>query len=318
MRREARQPMVNKSTGEIKMHIFVTGASGFVGSAVVRELLGAGHTVLGLAHSDEGAARAKALGADVQRGSIEDLASLERGARAADAVIHTAFNHHDYSVFVQSCENDARAIEAIGGALAGTSRPFIVTSAVGVLQKGAIADENTGLSQHPRAATERAANAVSARGVRVSVVRLPVSVHGDGDPHFLTALIRIAREKRASVYLDDGSNRWPAVHVLDAARAYRLAVTRPGAKFSGTRLHAVAEQGIAFRDLATAIGRRLDVPVVSKPRSEAVEHFGSFLANFAGMDIAASSAHTRDVLGWAPEHAELIADLERSHHYFAS
>ncbi|HET9933796.1 MAG TPA: SDR family oxidoreductase [Polyangiaceae bacterium] len=298
------------------MHIFVTGASGFVGSAVVRELLGAGHTVLGLAHSDEGALRVKALGADVHRGAIEDLASLERGARASDAVIHTAFNHHDYSVFAQSCENDARAIEAIGGALAGTPHPFIVTSAVGVLQKGGVADENTALSQHPRAATERAVNAVAARGVRVSIVRLPVSVHGDGDPNFVTALIRIARQKRASVYLEDGSNRWPAVHVLDAARAFRLAVARPLP--SGTRLHAVAEQGIAFLDLATAIGRRLNVPVVSKPRSEGVDHFGGFLANFAGMDIAASSAHTRDALGWAPDHAGLIADLEQSHHYFAS
>jgi len=286
-----------------------------MGSTSVRELLGAGHTVLGLAHSDSGAARIKALGAEVHRGAIEDLASLDRGARSSDAVIHTAFNHHDYSVFVQSCENDARAVEAMGQALAGTSRPFVVTSAVGALQKGGVADEGTLLSQHPRSATERAANSVAAHGVRVSVVRLPVSVHGDGDPHFVAALIQLARKNGVSVYLDDGSNRWPAVHVLDAARAFRLAVA--GALAGGARLHAVAEQGVTFRDLATAIGQRLNVPVMSKPRSEAAEHFGGFLANFAGMDIAASSAQTREALGWAPTHVGLIVDLEQSVHYFS-
>lgn len=293
------------------MNVFVTGASGFVGSAVVRELLDAGHTVLGLAHSDSGAARIQALGAKVHRGSVEDLASLQSGARASDAVVHTAFNHHDYSQFVQSCENDARAIEAIGGVLAGSPRAFVVTSAVGVLQKGGVADESTSLSQHPRSATERAVNAVSARGVRVTVVRL----HGDGDPNFVATLVQVARQKRASVYLEDGSNRWPAVHVLDAARAFRLAVAK--SLDSGTRLHAVAEEGIPFREIAAIIGRRLDVPVVSKPRSEAAEYFGSFLANFAGMDIAASSTRTRETLGWSPEHVGLLADLEQSHHYFA-
>ncbi|EPX63139.1 3-beta hydroxysteroid dehydrogenase/isomerase [Cystobacter fuscus DSM 2262] len=298
------------------MRVFVTGATGFVGSAVVQELLAAGHEVLGLARSDAGAASLTAIGAFVQRGSIEELDSLERGAATSDAVIHTAFNH-DFSKYKESCEFDRRVIETLGAALAGTTRPLIITSALGVLPKGVLGTEETapasGVEAHPRAATEEAADAVAARGVRVSVVRLPPSVHGDGDPHFVPTLIKLARRTGLSAYIGDGGNRWSSVHRLDAARLYRLVLEkRPG----GGRYHAVADEGIPFRDIATAIGRRLGVPSVGKPRDEAAQHFGGFM-NFAALDAPASSARTREQLGWNPKQVGLLADLEQGR-YFAA
>jgi nucleoside-diphosphate-sugar epimerase len=308
--------MVVETTKDIVMRVFVTGATGFVGSAVVQELLAAGHEVLGLARSDAGAASLTAIGALVQRGSIEELDSLESGAATSDAVIHTAFNH-DFSKFKENCELDRRAIETLGAALAGTTRPLIVTSALGVLPNGVLGTEETapasGAAAHPRAATEEAAGAVAARGVRVSVVRLPPSVHGDGDPHFVPTLIKLARRTGLSAYIDDGGNRWPAVHRLDAARLYRLVLeNRPG----GGRYHAVAEEGIPLRDIATAIGHRLGVPIVGKPRGEAAQHFGGFV-NFLALDVPATSARTREQLGWNPKQVGLLADLEQGR-YFAA
>lgn len=296
------------------MRFFVTGATGFVGSAVVRELLGAGHQVLGLVRSDAGAAELDALGVEPLRGSLEDLESLTRGATRADAVIHTAFNH-DFSRFKQSCEEDRHIIDALGAALIGTTRRLVITSALGVLPRGVVSNERTapasGATAHPRAASEHAADVIAARGVRVSVVRLPPSTHGDGDPHFAATLIRIAREKRAAAYIDDGANRWPAVHRLDAAQLFRLAAERGEA---GARYHAVAEEGIALRNVAHVIGQRLGVAVVSKPRDEAAEHFGDF-AHFAAMDVPSSSARTRAELGWVPRQPGLLADLEQGNYF---
>jgi nucleoside-diphosphate-sugar epimerase len=298
----------------VAMRIFVTGASGFVGSAIVQELLGAGHQVLGLARSDAGAASLSAAGAGVHRGSVEDLNSLRRGASASDAVIHTAFNH-DFSKFKEGCETDRRAIEALGAALAGSDRRLVVTSALGILPKGRFATEETapasGAHAHPRAATEEATTRVSSRGVHVSVVRLPPSVHGDGDHGFVPILIGIARQKGASAYLGEGAYRWPAVHRFDAARLYRLALEKGAA---GAHYHAVAEEGIPFRDIASAIGHRLNVPVVSKPPSEAAHHFAWF-ANFAALDIPASSARTREQLGWSPHQRGLISDVEQGRYF---
>jgi nucleoside-diphosphate-sugar epimerase len=296
------------------MRIFVTGATGFVGSAVVKELLGAGHQVLGLVRSDTGAAELTALGAEPHRGSLEDLQSLKSGAARTDAVIHTAFNH-DFTRFKQSCEEDRGIIEALAAPLVGTTRPLVVTSALGVLPRGVLATEETapasGSAAHPRAVTEQAVDAIAARGVRVAVVRLPPSTHGDGDPHFAATLIRIAREKGVSAYIDDGANRWPAVHRLDAAVVYRLVAERAQA---GKRYHAVAEEGIALRNIADVIGRRLGVPIVSKLRDEAAEHFGGF-AHFAALDVPASSARTRAELDWSPRQPDLLTDLEQGTYF---
>lgn len=297
------------------MRIFVTGASGFVGSAVVQELLAAGHKVLGLARSDAAAALLGAAGAEVHRGSVEELESLRAGVAATDGVIHTAFNH-DFSKFKENCEFDQHAIETLGAALAGSDRPLIVTSPIGVLPKGLLSTEETapasGTYAHPRAATEEAADAVAARGVLVSTVRLPPSVHGDGDHAFVPALIGIARQTGASAYVEEGTNRWPAVHRLDAAHLYRLALEKAA---RGARYHAVAEEGIPFRDIAGAIGRCLKLPIISKSQSEAAQHF-TWFANFATMDVPASSARTREQLGWSPKRLGLLADLEQGH-YFA-
>lgn len=296
------------------MRVFVTGASGFVGSAVVGELMAAGHEVLGLVRSDKGAAALAAAGATAHRGSLDDLDSLRSGAASADAVIHTAFNH-DFSKFKENCENDRRVIAALGDALAGTGRPLVVTSAMAILPRGRIATEDmmplAGPAAHPRAASEEAADKVAARGVRISVVRLSPSVHGDGDHGFVPHLIGTAREKGVSVYPGDGGNRWPAVHRLDAARLYRLILEKDSA---GARYHAVAEQGVPFRDIATVIGKRLNVPVVGKPSEEATKHFGWF-AHFAAMDVPASSERTRQSLGWQPQEPGLIADLDRPDYF---
>lgn len=298
------------------MRIFVTGATGFVGSAVVQELLGAGHKVLGLARSEKGAASIAAAGAEVHRGSIEDLDSLRSGARASDGVIHAAFNH-DFSRFRESCEHDRRVIEALGAGLAGSDRRLVVTSAMGVLPLGILSTEETppasGAQAHPRAATEEATALVASRGVHTSLVRLPPSVHGDGDYAFVPHLISLAREKGVSAYPGDGMNRWPAVHRLDTARLYRLVLEKGTA---GARYHAVAEEGIPLREIASVIGRRLNVPVVSKSQDEAALHF-TWFARFAALDVPASSTRTREQLGWNPRQRGLLSDLEQGRYFDA-
>ena len=290
------------------MRVFVTGATGFVGSAIVRELITSGHEVVGLARSDTGAKTLAAMGADVHRGSLEDLESLSDGARQADAVIHTAFNH-DFSRFAENCVDDRRVIEAIGAGLEESKRPMLVTSVLAHLAPGRVSTEADRLDpKFPRAASEAAAAAVAARGVRASAVRLPPSTHGIGDRiGFVPQLIRVAREKGVSAHVGDGLNRWPAVHRLDAARLYRLALEKG---VEDGPYHAVDDEGVPFKKIAEVIGRRLGVPVVSKTPEEASEHFGWF-ARFAGMDVPSSSARTRSALGWRPEHAELIADIDQ-------
>lgn len=290
------------------MRVFVTGATGWVGSAIVRDLLAAGHRVLGLARSDEGAAAVAAAGAEVHRGSLEDPASLARGAAQADGVIHTAFNH-DFSRFARNGADEQRAIEAIGAVLEGTARPLVVTSGMALLAPGGIATEET--PSRPASPTfprnpEAAAAALAARGVRVTTVRLPPSVHGHGDHGFVPRLIAIARERGVAAYVGDGGNRWPAVHRLDAAPVFRLALEH-GAE--GGPFHAVADEGVPFREIAAVIGRRLGLPVASLSPQEAEGHFGWF-APFAAIDCPAASDRTRVLLGWRPVQPGLLADLD--------
>ncbi len=290
------------------MRVFVTGATGFIGSAVVRELTDAGHQVLGLARSDAGAASLRAAGAQVHRGDLEDLDSLRSGAARSDAVIHTAFIH-DFSKFQENCEIDTRAIEALGAALAGSDRLLIVTSGTALANAlpGQVATEESFDSNHPnpRKASEAAAASMAARGVNVSVMRLP-QVHDTVKQGLITYAIKLAREKGVSAYVGDGLNRWPAAHVLDVARLYRLALEK---QEPGARYHAVAEEGVPVRDIATVIGRGLNVPVVSLAPEEAAGHFG-WLAAFVGFDLPASSAQTREKLGWNPTGPSLMSDLE--------
>lgn len=296
------------------MRVFVTGATGFIGSAIVRELLAGGHRVLGLARSDAGVASLARLGVEAHRGDLADTDSLAAGAGLCDAVIHTAFIH-DFSQFKASCETDRRAIRALGSALAGSDRHLIVTSGTALVSGGLIAREDdtpAASASIPRIASEDAAAAVSAEGGRVSVIRLPPSVHGDGDHGFVPLLIGISRDKGVSAFMGEGLNRWPAVHRLDAARLYRLVLERGSA---GGRYHGAAEEGVLFRQIAGVIGRRLGVPVASLGPEEAPGHFGWF-AHFASLDNPASSERTRDLLGWQPEEPGLIADLDRPA-YFA-
>ena len=298
------------------MRIFVTGATGFVGSAVVDELMTAGHQVLGLVRSEASATALEAKGAEALRGDLEDVDSLRRGADVCDGVIHTGFIH-DFSRFEAVCAVDKRAIEAMGDSLKGSDRPFVITSGTALLSPGRLATEdmvpNMATHPFPRVATEVAGAELAAQGVRVSMLRLSPSTHGDGDHGFVPILINIAREKGVSAYIGEGLNHWTAVHRFDAARLYRLAVETGAAN---ARYHAVAEESVRFRDIAEMIGRQLNLPVVSKSAADAAEHFGWF-AHFAAIDCPASSAATREILGWQPKERGLLADLAHGRYFEA-
>jgi nucleoside-diphosphate-sugar epimerase len=287
------------------MKIFVTGATGFIGSAVVRELISSGHQVLGMARSHAGAHSVAAAGAQVHRGDLEDLESLRSGAAMSDAVIHTAFVH-DFSKFKDNCEIDKRAIETLGSALEGSQRPLLVTSGLATTAQGRLATEEDAPSPEFPRLSEKTAEALLKRGVRVSVVRLP-QVHDTRKQGLVTFAIAVAREKGVSAYVGDGLNRWAAAHVLDVARLYRLAIEK---QETGARYHAVAEEGVPVRDIAEVIGQGLKVPVVALSPEAAAAHFG-WLAMFAGLDLTASSAQTQERLGWHPTGPGLIADLEQ-------
>ena len=296
------------------MNVFVTGATGFIGTAVVRELLAAGHQVLGLARSDAGAKFLVDAGAKVHRGDLDDLESLRSGAKLSDGVIHLGFNH-DFSKFAANCETDRRAIEALGAVLAGSDRTLLVTGGLLMLAPGRTATEEDApvpvSNSFPRASEERAM-ALASQGVRAAVVRLP-QVHDPVKQGLVTYLINIAREKGVSVYVGDGLNRWAAAHVLDVARLYRLALEKASA---GARYHAVAEEGVPLRDIAEVIGRGLKVPVVSKSPKEAADHFG-FFGHFASVDGPASSTQTQKRLGWRPTGPGLLRDLENMKYFEA-
>jgi nucleoside-diphosphate-sugar epimerase len=296
------------------MKVFVTGATGYVGSCLIQELIGAGHQVLGLARSEETVKKLTAIGVEVHRGSLTDLDSLRRGAAASDGVIHTAYNH-DFSAYATAGETDRQAVEALGRALIGSGRPFVITSGITVLTPGRIATETDPLDPNaasaPRIPSEEVMGVLATQGVRTSVVRLAPSVHGEGDYGFIPTLISLARDKGVSAYIGEGTNRWPAVHRLDAVRLFRLALEKgtPGANY-----HGVADEGIAVRDIATIIGQHLNLPVVSKAADEAAYHFG-WIGAFLSVDCPASSALTQQQLGWHPGQPSLVADLDLGHYF---
>lgn len=296
------------------MRVFVTGATGFIGSAVVSELIGTGHEVVGLARSDEAAAAVAAAGAAVHHGNLDDLESLRSAATAADGVIHTAYIH-DFSQMAAAAQTDLRAVETLGAALEGSGRPFVLTTGTALIKPGSVVTEDDGAGPnsipHPRLATERVAKELAGRGVRTSVVRPGASVHGVGDHGFVPHLIGIAREKGVSAYIGEGSNRWPAVHRFDAARLYRAALEDGPA---GSVFHAIGDEGVATREIATIIGQHLSLPVVSIAPEAADEHFG-WIGAFFAVDAAASSALTQQRLGWHPTELGLIADLEEGHYF---
>jgi nucleoside-diphosphate-sugar epimerase len=299
------------------MRTFVTGATGFIGSAVVRELIDAGHEVVGLARSDGAAATLETAGADVHRGALEDLDSLRSGAAAADGVIHTAYIH-DVSQMQSAAQADLRAIETLGAALEGSGRPLVITTGTALIKPGSVVTEEDAIdpatAAHPRAGAEPIAKALASRGVRSSIVRPGASVHGEGDHGFVPVLIDLARDKGVSAYIGDGSNRWPAVHRLDAARLYRLTLEKATA---GSVLHAVGDEGVPTREIAEVIGRHLNLPTVSIAPEHAPEHF-DWIGAFFGLDAPASSALTQQRLGWQPAHVGLITDLEQGHYFRAA
>ncbi|AQA10572.1 SDR family oxidoreductase [Streptomyces malaysiensis] len=300
------------------MRIFVTGASGWIGSALVPELIDAGHQVIGLARSDSSAAALTAAGAEVVRGTLDNLDVLGTATAAADGVIHLAFKHDiaftgDYQ---GAAEADRRAVDTFADALAGTDRPFVLASGLVGLKSGQVSTERdmptvNGTPASLRSATATAALALASRGVRSSVVRLSPTCHGEGDNGFMAHLVATARAKGVSGYLGDGDQRWPAVHRLDAARLFRLAVEKAPA---GAVLHGVAEEGIALRDIAEVIGRHLDVPTASVAPEAAAEHF-TWLSDFVALDSPASNALTRELLDWRPTHPGLLEDLDKGHYF---
>lgn len=296
------------------MRVFVTGATGFVGQAIVRELMTVGHGVLGLARSDAATEALTRMGAEAYRGELSDVASLTTAAQACDGVIHTAFIH-DFSAYAAAAEIDRQAVEAIATVLEGSGKPFVSTSGTALLSPGHIGTEEdapaSGSAAALRAASEMTVLGAAGRGVRSSVVRLPPSVHDSGDHGFVPALIEIARRTRVSAFVADGANRWPAVHRRDAARLYRLALEDAA---PGSRLHGVAEEGVTLRAIAQVIGERLGVPVRSLAEDEAPAHF-DWMARFVAIDNPASSTITRAKLGWRPQAADLLADMRQGGYF---
>ncbi|WP_316738931.1 SDR family oxidoreductase [Pedobacter aquatilis] len=291
------------------MKIFVTGATGFIGTAVVQELLKAGHQVLGLARSEESQNKLFDAGAEVHRGDLTDFESLKAGASISDAVIHLGFIH-DFSRFAEMCELDGKVINAIGEALEGTNKPFLITSGTALFSKKGITTESdtTAENPHPRIATENAADLAASKGVKVAVIRLSPSVHGEGDKiGFVPLLISIAKEKKISVIVGEGNNHWPAVHRMDAAKLYLAALETDFE--NGTRYHAVAEQGIPFKNIASEIANRLDIPLISMEVGQAAEHF-TWFAHFAKLDNQTSSEKTKEALNWIPQYPTLLEDMK--------